>query len=316
MVRPVSSAGYTLGDALGEGAFAVTRIGFSNAKPDQPVAVKTVLRRHPRFNLDDLRAEIAIMEKINHPRCVNLIEVHEDNEAIHLVEELGAGGELFDRIIELGSFSEKDACHLIHQVVDGVTYLHSQGCIHRDLKPENLLMVGRDPNTDEYMQVKICDFGLSAMRTISASDAEFNENLQKFNGTEEYLAPEVFITAASHKNGEHYTGKIDVWAIGVIYYIMLSGRFPFMRDDDDPMALAKQICEGRYDMACLSSISEDVTCANVNLVNPVGWTAARAALTLYRSKVPVHGRCIVKCMSSLFVNWVPAAGSPRYSLRA
>jgi len=89
-----------------------------------------------------------------------------------------------------------------------------------------------------------------------------------------------------------------------------------MRDDDDPMALAKQICEGRYDMACLSSISEDVTCANVNLVNPVGWTAARAALTLYRSKVPVHGRCIVKCMSSLFVNWVPAAGSPRYSLRA
>lgn len=108
--------GYTLGDALGEGAFAVTRIGFNNLKPNQPVAVKTVLRNHPRFNLEDLQAEIAIMKRIDHPRCVNLIEVCEDAEAIHLVEELGAGGELFDRIIELGSFSEKDACHLIHQV--------------------------------------------------------------------------------------------------------------------------------------------------------------------------------------------------------
>ena len=99
MVRPfsVAVAGYTLGDALGEGAFAVTRIGFKDARPDQPVAVKTVLRRHPRFNLEDLKAEIAIMEKISHPRCVNLIEVREDDEAIHLVEELGAGGELLSR---------------------------------------------------------------------------------------------------------------------------------------------------------------------------------------------------------------------------
>lgn len=122
-------------------------------------------------------------------------------------------------------------------------------------------MVGRDPNTDEYMQIKICDFGLSAMRTVATSEQEFNENLQKFNGTEEYLAPEVFITAARaaslNKNGEHYTGKIDVWAIGVIYYIMLSGRFPFMRDEDDPFAMTKRICEGKYDMGCLAAISDD-----------------------------------------------------------
>ena len=82
-------------------------------------------------------------------------QVHEDETAIHMVEELGAGGELFDRIIELGKFSEADAVHLIHQVVDGVQYLHSMGCIHRDLKPENLLMVGRTPGTDEYLQLKI-----------------------------------------------------------------------------------------------------------------------------------------------------------------
>ena len=72
-----------------------------------------------------------------------------------MVEELCDGGELFDRIIEVGKFSEADAVHLIHQVVDGIQYLHSMGCIHRDLKPENLLMVGRTPGPAEYLQLKI-----------------------------------------------------------------------------------------------------------------------------------------------------------------
>ena len=80
---------------------------------------------------------------------------------MHLVEELASGGELFDRIIELGLFCEKDAVHLIHQVFDGIQYLHTHGMIHRDLKPENILMVGREPGTEEYMMLKICDFGLS-----------------------------------------------------------------------------------------------------------------------------------------------------------
>jgi serine/threonine protein kinase len=78
---------------------------------------------------------------------------------VHLVEELASGGELFDRIIELGHFSEKEAVHLIHQVFDGIQYLHTHGMIHRDLKPENLLMVGKEPGTEEYMMLKICDFG-------------------------------------------------------------------------------------------------------------------------------------------------------------
>jgi len=77
------------------------------------------------------------------------------------------------------------------------------------------------------------------------------------SGTEEYLAPEVFSTAANHRNGEHYTGKVDVWAIGVIYYIMLSGRFPFNRDDNDAFYLITQIMKGDYDMDCLSGISDD-----------------------------------------------------------
>jgi serine/threonine protein kinase len=290
--------GYTLGEVLGEGAFAQTRIGHHNDRPDQPVAVKSIRRSHPRFELESIQKEIAVMQRIDHPRCVNLLEVahsigrllacarrvaallrcpaetvpalaspdaacrqvHEDETAIHMVEELGAGGELFDRIIELGKFSEADAVHLIHQVVDGIQYLHSMGCIHRDLKPENLLMVGRTPGTDEYLQLKICDFGLSAMREVDGTKEEFNKDLQKYMGTEEYIAPEVFITASSlakQRAGEHYTGKIDVWAIGVIFYIMVTGRFPFARKDHEPLYIVQQICKGSYDKECMDRLSED-----------------------------------------------------------
>ena len=186
-------------------------------------------------------------------------QVHEDKTAIHMVEELCAGGELFDRIIELGEFSEADAVHLIHQVVDGIQYLHSMGCIHRDLKLENLLMVGRTPGTDEYLQLKICDFGLSAMREVDGTKEEFHKDLQEFMGTEEYLAPEVFITSSSmarKQAGEHYTGKIDVWAIGVIFYVMVTGRFPFVRRDDDSWYIVQQICNGTYDKECMEHLSE------------------------------------------------------------
>ena len=297
--------GYTLGEVLGEGAFAQTRIGHHNDRPDQPVAVKSISRSHPRFDLEAIQKEIAVMQRINHPRCVNLLEVahslgrllacascqrlrgrslsallrcppetfpalaspdaacrqvHEDKAAIHMVEELCAGGELFDRIMELGKFSEADAVHLIHQVVDGIQYLHSMGCIHRDLKPENLLMVGRTPGTAEYLQLKICDFGLSAMRDVDGTKEDFDKDLQKYMGTEEYIAPEVFITASSvakQQAGEHYTGKIDVWAIGVIFYIMVTGRFPFMRKDHDSFYIVQQICKGTYDKECMERLSED-----------------------------------------------------------
>ena len=167
--------GYTLGEALGEGAFAVCRLGHKNDNPTQKVAVKSLMRDHPNFDPTALQHEINIMKAINHPRCIGLIEVREDDKAVHLVEELASGGELFDRIIELGHFTEKDAVHLIHQVFDGIQYLHTHGMIHRDLKPENLLMVGKEPGTEEYMMLKICDFGLSAQRSEAKSDEEWKD---------------------------------------------------------------------------------------------------------------------------------------------
>ena len=138
-------------------------------------------------------------QAVDHPRCIKLLEVREDDEAIHLVEELAGGGELFDRIIECGQFSEKDAVHLVHQVFDGIQYLHTHGIIHRDLKPENLLMVGSEPDTQEYMMLKICDFGLSAQRSEAKTPEQWKRTLQQFCGTQDYLAPEVSAPAGKEK---------------------------------------------------------------------------------------------------------------------
>ena len=137
--------------------------------------------------------------------------------------------------------------HLIHQVFDGIQYLHTNGMIHRDLKPENLLMVGRDPGTEEYMMLKIADFGLSAQRSAAKSDQDWEKTLQEFCGTQDYLAPEVFTLAAKRNKGHvHYTGKVDVWAAGVIYYIMLCGYPPFWPEDDEVVNMIKQITAGKY----------------------------------------------------------------------
>lgn len=116
-----------------------------------------------------------------------------------LRESQAAGGELFDRIIARKFLSEKEAGHLIHQVFDGIQYLHTHGIIHRDLKPENLLMVGSEPDTEEYMMLKICDFGLSAQRSEAKTPEQWKRTLQQFCGTQDYLAPEVSAPAGKEK---------------------------------------------------------------------------------------------------------------------
>ena len=110
--------GYVLGSghAHGTAHFSVMRHGHPTDAPARHVSVKSVMRAHPRFVEADVRREIALLEKLSHPQCAMLVEVKEDAARLHIVEEIGAGGEMLDRIVELGSFSEAEAVHLIHQV--------------------------------------------------------------------------------------------------------------------------------------------------------------------------------------------------------
>lgn len=225
--KPNLTDKYELGKALGTGSFATCRIGTLKSDMTQRFAIKTLLRSHENFDYDLLQHEITIMKAVGHPRCIRLIEVMEDSQAVHLVEELATGGELFDRILDLGHFSEKDASLVIKQVFEGIAYMHSVGACHRDLKPENLLMVSGNKNSKEYNNVKIADFGLSSLRPVADGDT----SMTTVCGTPDYLAPEVISVASGSHSRKSYDSKVDVWAIGVIFYTMLCGYPPFWSEN-------------------------------------------------------------------------------------
>jgi len=139
------------------------------------------------------------------------MEVIDGPDTLHLVLEYVSGGELFDAIVNKGSYSEGDAANLVKQILEAIKYVHHLGIAHRDLKPENLLLSGEEGKDT----IKIADFGLSK---------DFSqEQLQTSCGTPDYVAPEVLM-------GEPYDMGVDIWSIGVITYVLLCGFPPFYGD--------------------------------------------------------------------------------------
>jgi serine/threonine protein kinase len=143
--------------------------------------------------------------------------------------ELVTGGELFNRIVELGAYTEEMAVKVVRSLLDAVAYLHSLNIAHRDLKPTNLLLKSVDDDSD----VKIADFGLSKILGENAL-------MQTACGTPIYVAPEVL-------SGEAYEREVDLWSIGVIMYILLCGFPPFFNDGTDVGMLFDQIMTGTFE---------------------------------------------------------------------
>jgi serine/threonine protein kinase len=158
-----------------------------------------------------LHREIDIMKKLKHPHIVQLLDLFETKDNLYLVLELVEGGELFDRIVERGHYSERDAADIVKQMLQGTQYMHDNGVAHRDLKPENVLCGG-----PEGTIVKIADFGLSKDFGGAA--------LQTALGTPGYVAPEVL-------SGNPYDSAVDLWSIGVITYVLLCGFTPFYAEN-------------------------------------------------------------------------------------
>jgi serine/threonine protein kinase len=156
-------------------------------------------------------------------------EMLEDELNFYIVTELLEGGELFDKIIEVGQFTEIKAAHIVHQVVLALNYMHSQNMCHRDLKPENILL---ESKSDEDMQAKLCDFGFSCF-------FDPKEGLTLKLGSPLYMAPELLQDSS-------YNEKVDIWSLGVITYMLLSGKNPFPgRNKNETTRL---ICQGEIDM--------------------------------------------------------------------
>ncbi|XP_058079570.1 calcium and calcium/calmodulin-dependent serine/threonine-protein kinase-like [Magnolia sinica] len=232
---------YEVGDVLGRGGFSVVRRGLS--KPDgskTEVAIKTLKRfgymppGMPRsrggekgfpalglptwkqVSISDalLTNEILVMRKIvedvsPHPNVIHLYDVYEDTNGVHLVLELCSGGELFDRIVSQEKYSEVEAAVVVRQIASGLGALHQANIVHRDLKPENCLFL----NNSEGSPLKIMDFGLSSVE-------DFTDPIVGLFGSIDYVSPEALgqctVSSAS-----------DMWSLGVILYILLSGYPPF-----------------------------------------------------------------------------------------
>lgn len=156
-----------------------------------------------------VRTEIGVLLRLSHPNIIQLKEIFESDSDIALVLELVTGGELFDRIVERGYYSERDAAHVIKQILEAVAYLHDNGVVHRDLKPENLLYA--DMALDAPL--KIADFGLSKI-------IDDQVTMKTVCGTPGYCAPEIL-------RGNAYGPEVDMWSVGVILYILLCGFEPF-----------------------------------------------------------------------------------------
>ena len=180
-------------------------------------------------NKDQFKTEINLLRATDHPNIIKLYEIYEDNKYIYLIMEECSGGEFFDslakRAKEKKMYTEKECAKIFKQILEAVNYLHAHGVCHRDLKPENILF----SNVADDSCLKLIDFGLSKV-------IDREQNLKGAVGTTFYMAPEV-ITG-------NYNEKCDIWACGVILYIMLCGKPPFYSQNEEE--LKKNICSMKY----------------------------------------------------------------------
>jgi len=198
---------YEMGEELGRGSYA-TVFHCTQKISGIACAVKIVRKLHIQL-LSRLSAEIDILKSVHHPNIIELFDLFETGDSVYIVMELVTGGELFQRIVTMGSYSEYYASQTVKKLLMAVDYLHSKDIVHRDLKPENLLL----KSPDEFTEVKIADFGLS--KSIGKG-----VTTSTLCGTPAYVAPEIL-------KGQPYGKEVDIWSIGVIAYLLLSGHPPF-----------------------------------------------------------------------------------------
>ncbi|EFH61975.1 predicted protein, partial [Arabidopsis lyrata subsp. lyrata] len=221
---------YSLGRKLGQGQFGTTFLclekGTGNEYACTSISKRKLLTDE---DVEDVRREIQIMHHLaGHPNVISIKGAYEDVAAVHLVMELCSGGELFDRIIQRGHYTERKAAELARTIVGVLEACHSLGVMHRDLKPENFLFVSKE----EDSLLKTIDFGLSM---FFKPDEVFTDVV----GSPYYVAPEVL--------RKRYGPESDVWSAGVIVYILLSGVPPFWAETEQ--GIFEQVLHGDLDFS-------------------------------------------------------------------
>ncbi|XP_029870066.1 death-associated protein kinase 2 isoform X6 [Aquila chrysaetos chrysaetos] len=206
---------YEIGEELGSGQFAIVK-KCRDKSTGMEYAAKFIKKRQSRASRrgvrrEEIEREVTILQQILHANIIKLHDIYENKTDVVLILELVSGGELFDFLAQKESLSEEEATRFIKQILDGVNYLHSKKIAHFDLKPENIMLL--DKNIP-IPHIKLIDFGL-------AHKIEDGVEFKNIFGTPEFVAPEIV-------NYEPLGLAADMWSIGVITYILLSGASPFL----------------------------------------------------------------------------------------
>ncbi|XP_042592730.1 calcium/calmodulin-dependent protein kinase type II subunit gamma isoform X41 [Cyprinus carpio] len=250
MATIVTSTRFTdenqLYEELGKGAFSVVRRCVKKSTGQEYAAKIINTKKLSARDHQKLEREARICRLLKHPNIVRLHDSIAEEGFHYLVFDLVTGGELFEDIVAREYYSEADASHCINQILESVSHIHQHDIVHRDLKPENLLLASKMKGA----AVKLADFGL-AIEVQGDQQAWFG-----FAGTPGYLSPEVL-------RKDPYGKPVDIWACGVILYILLVGYPPFW--DEDQHKLYQQIKAGAYDFP--SPEWDTVTAEAKNLIN-------------------------------------------------
>ncbi|XP_078788196.1 calcium/calmodulin-dependent protein kinase type II subunit gamma isoform X30 [Oryzias latipes] len=237
---------YQLYEELGKGAFSVVRRCVKKSTSQEYAAKIINTKKLSARDHQKLEREARICRLLKHPNIVRLHDSISEEGFHYLVFDLVTGGELFEDIVAREYYSEADASHCISQILESISHIHQHDIVHRDLKPENLLLASKMKGA----AVKLADFGL-AIEVQGDQQAWFG-----FAGTPGYLSPEVL-------RKDPYGKPVDIWACGVILYILLVGYPPFW--DEDQHKLYQQIKAGAYDFP--SPEWDTVTPEAKNLIN-------------------------------------------------
>lgn len=204
---------YTFGRTLGAGSFGIVRYA-RDATTGEQVAVKIILKKALKGNESFVIDELSLLQLLDHPHIVGFRDWFESKDKFYIVTQLATGGELFDRIVQQGHFTEHDALLVIVEMLEAIDYLHDQDIVHRDIKPENVLYLTEKPNSN----IVLADFGIA--KRLQSPD----EKLQSSAGSFGYAAPEVIL-------GTGHGMPCDIWSLGVVTYTILCGYSPFRSEN-------------------------------------------------------------------------------------
>ncbi|XP_014211150.1 serine/threonine-protein kinase DCLK1-like isoform X2 [Copidosoma floridanum] len=284
---------YDIESEIGRGKFG-TVYRCKEKKTGLSLATKVVnaTRKEDRR---DVEREVDIMRKLQHPRLIQLYDAIEHGKQIYVVLELIAGGELFERVIDDDFvLTERSCAVFMRQICEGIEFVHSQNILHLDMKPENILCLTKEGN-----RIKIIDFGL-------AREYDPKKKLQVLFGTPEFVAPEVV-------NFDQIGFGTDMWSIGVICYVLLSGLSPFMGDTDVETMANVTIAKYDFDHEAFADISEDakdfIKCLLVkDITNRASARQCREHRWLARKQPPVPAATVAS--TTPIIGALPAGPSP------